>query len=240
MEIGRDLIDGDKPVIVFDCSDHRAFPDHPNLIMFKASYERCYETKCKLYGYPVWSGDLLKVHCNSKLKPLPRTDKPKVGFVGLGANMVRSRSIRNLREDNRIEDDIIVRKQFFNGANNYDSKLQSRKEFVDNILRNQYTLAPRGSGNFSFRFYEAMCLGRIPILIDSSCVLPYPGIDEIERYIPVCRRNSINDVVDRVVEYHRNNNIEENQKVCRDLWEKYFSPHGFYRNMVGYLSNHIS
>ena len=49
----------------------------------------------------------------------------------------------------------------------------SRLEFVNNILGSDYTVCMRGGGNFSVRFYETLSLGRIPVFIDTDCLLPW-------------------------------------------------------------------
>ena len=38
---------------------------------------------------------------------------------------------------------------------------------------NLYGLCVRGFGNFSFRLGETLMMGRIPILIDTECILPF-------------------------------------------------------------------
>jgi hypothetical protein len=47
-----------------------------------------------------------------------------------------------------------------------------RKEFVSNIVNNDYTLCVKGDANQSTRFYEVMTLSRIPLVLDTECVLP--------------------------------------------------------------------
>ena len=41
-----------------------------------------------------------------------------------------------------------------------------------------YCLSLRGKGNYSFRLYEIFAMGRIPLFIDTDCVLPFE--DEID------------------------------------------------------------
>ena len=47
-----------------------------------------------------------------------------------------------------------------------------RREFISNILESDYTLTVKGNGNYSQRFYETLSLGRIPLFVDTACVLP--------------------------------------------------------------------
>ena len=36
-----------------------------------------------------------------------------------------------------------------------------------------FTFCYRGAGNFSYRFYETLMMGRIPILVNTDCVFPF-------------------------------------------------------------------
>jgi hypothetical protein len=44
--------------------------------------------------------------------------------------------------------------------------------YVDHLIHNTYILCPRGSENFSFRVYETLKFGRVPVIIDTDMVLP--------------------------------------------------------------------
>jgi Exostosin family len=60
----------------------------------------------------------------------------------------------------------IVERQDFTGSQ------QERDEYIDCLSKNTYILCPRGSENFSFRMYEALSFGRVPVIIDTNMVLP--------------------------------------------------------------------
>lgn len=50
---------------------------------------------------------------------------------------------------------------------------QTRKEaFARHLAATTYVLCPRGAENFSFRAYEALRFGRVPVIVDSDMVLP--------------------------------------------------------------------
>jgi hypothetical protein len=60
----------------------------------------------------------------------------------------------------------IVEKQRFGG-----SELEL-SEFTSHLERNTYIVCPRGTENYSYRIYETLGRGRIPIIIDTDMVLP--------------------------------------------------------------------
>jgi hypothetical protein len=47
-----------------------------------------------------------------------------------------------------------------------------RDEFAQHMAETTYVLCPRGCENYSYRAYEALRFGRVPVIIDSDMVLP--------------------------------------------------------------------
>jgi Exostosin family len=75
------------------------------------------------------------------------------------------------------------------------SELQAN-EYENHLQRNTYIACPRGIENYSYRIYEALNIGRIPIIIDTdvalpreidwerlSVVIPYRSLDRIYEII---------------------------------------------------------
>ena len=60
----------------------------------------------------------------------------------------------------------IVEKQRFSGSE------QELNEFISHLERNTYIVCPRGTENYSYRIYETLGRGRIPVIIDTDMVLP--------------------------------------------------------------------
>ncbi len=85
----------------------------------------------------------------------------------------RRKAMEILSRDARVQTNFIVRDSF--GGNVTTTKVdpaRAREEYIQNMLDSDFVLAPKGDGNYSARFYEALSLGRIPILIDTDMVLP--------------------------------------------------------------------
>jgi hypothetical protein len=90
---------------------------------------------------------------------LPRKPKYLASFMGrFSTHPMRGRlhEILGQREDMSIVDAV-----------------QTERSFVDNLLSAHVTLAPRGTGGTSFRFFEAMQLGRVPCLIGDIDTRPF-------------------------------------------------------------------
>ena len=60
----------------------------------------------------------------------------------------------------------IVEKGAFSGSE------QDKREYISHLERNTYIICTRGTENFSFRAYEALSRGKVPVIIDTDVVLP--------------------------------------------------------------------
>jgi hypothetical protein len=125
----------------------------------------------------------------------------------------------------------------------YHSSARYRRDFVENILESDFALCTRGWGNFSFRLYEALCLGRIPIFVDTDCVLP---AEDVIDWRSLCVWVDERDVAQlpTIVHdtYHSlgNDEFKWRQRRCRTVWESYLSPHGFFRYLRDWLTRRLA
>lgn len=158
-------------------------------------------------------------------------------FVTPG-HAIRLKAMTLLSGDPDLRTNFVRRSSFFQTeATNGPPGKQSdklRMEFVRNIVDSDYTLCVRGAGNFSYRLYETLSCGRIPVFVDTDCVLPYESIIDWKRYCVYIDEKDIAHIGDRVAEFHSSLSpaqFEDLQWSCRRLWEEYISPAGFFRNI---------
>lgn len=86
----------------------------------------------------------------------------------------RRKTMAALHGSHRVRTRFIIR-PFYSGSRKtigMDREM-ARREYVENMQNADFVLAPKGDGNYSLRFYEALSLGRVPILIDTD--MPLPG-----------------------------------------------------------------
>lgn len=78
-----------------------------------------------------------------------------------------------------------------------------------------YVLCPRGAENYSYRLYEALRFGRVPILVDTDMVLPenIPWDDLIVR-VPYARLSQIGEIVSRDYERRTASEFMARQKLA--------------------------
>lgn len=140
--------------------------------------------------------------------------------------------LKSLYESN-IHTDFIIRGGFW--AAGVD-KRTARLDYFKNMTDNLFTFCYRGAGNFSYRFYETLMMGRIPILVNTDCVFPEESIldDNVGLFINESDLKSPDDLPSKITEYYETHkgSFVDIQKRNRKLWETYYSPIGFLSNTI--------
>jgi hypothetical protein len=110
-----------------------------------------------------------------------------------------------------------------------------KREYFDNIVNSDYVVCGRGNGNFSYRLYETLALGRIPIFIDTDAALPLQDRIDWKKYCVWIDESQLS-AIDRIVaDFHNglsDKQFEQLQRDCRRLWEEYLRPEGYFREVV--------
>ena len=144
----------------------------------------------------------------------------------------RKTSLETIKKLRGITSDIILRKSFAEGIRNND--MNARLAFINNIINNDYTFCMRGGGNYSLRLYETLCLGRIPLFINTDCILPFENIIDWEGLCLWVEEGDINKIGQIVLDFHSsmsNDEFIERQIKCREIWEKFLSKEGFAKEL---------
>ena len=153
----------------------------------------------------------------------------------------RKGTMNKINNEPKITSNFIVRKSFAEGVRNNDRN--ARVTFIDNIINNDYTFCMRGEGNYSLRFYETLCLGRIPIFINTDCILPFQDEINWKKNCIWVDESDLNNIGEIIMNFH--DNISETefiglQRENRRIWMRYFSKHGFNRQFYLMLkSNYV-
>ena len=152
----------------------------------------------------------------------------------------RTRVLKEFERKGGIQTNYLLRSQY-HGGNKNDKDLQARlkTEFVNNILNSDYTVCMRGGGNFSVRFYETLCLGRIPIFIDTDCLLPFQDEIDYKSIFPWIDVKDLPHAAEIVQNFHArltNDDFIDLQKTCRQLWLEHMTLSGFHNDFVRKIS----
>ena len=60
----------------------------------------------------------------------------------------------------------------------------------------------RGGGNYSLRLYETLCLGRIPLFINTDCVLPFENNIDWKELCLWVDENDLDRIGEIVLDFH--------------------------------------
>jgi hypothetical protein len=117
----------------------------------------------------------------------------------------------------------------------YEREKRVYCEFVDNLLGSDYTLCVRGAGNFSYRFYETLAGGRVPLFINTDCVLPLDDKIDWRKHVAWVELSDLKNVGKRLKEFHSTHTPESweaLQRSNRELWENHLSPASFFETII--------
>jgi hypothetical protein len=161
------------------------------------------------------------------------------------AHAPRVQALRVLQRTSGVESRFIVRDQFaFNRwgvlqpGGTPESAARQRAEFIANLDESDYTVCARGLANCSIRFYEAISLGRLPLFIDTQCVLPYDWIVDWKAIGVWVDETELAKVGKILREHHARCSPTDyitQQRSARELFETWISPEGFF----GQLHRHF-
>jgi len=105
------------------------------------------------------------------------------------------------------------------------------KKFLDITCSSKFGLAPRGYGRSSFRLYEILQLGTVPVYISDIHYLPWTDeLDWNDFCVPI-NEDEIEDIdtILKSIDDVEYNILLQNGRM---VYEKYFSLEGMYKNIV--------
>lgn len=189
-----------------------------------------------------------------------KSDRPVVGFCGYVGTAwrralyrlqgrtakvygldLRSRALRALERDPGVETNFVRRTAFWGGAISRfrgpdpDAKRRVRDEFLQNIAQSDYTICCRGAGNFSYRLYETLAMGRIPLFINTDCVLPFADEIDWRRHVVWVEEAEMPRLGEWLREFHAAlspDEFEQRQRDNRRMWEDYLRPTECYQRIL--------
>jgi hypothetical protein len=243
---------GKEPVVFFANDSTEAVPLE-GATVFRTSLLRS-AGRSNEFAHPAWSEDFVERYLGGELPERPKGVRPVVGFCGLVASSrlrlpvrlalrrqerLRRNALEAFDEGGAVATNFVRRDRFLGGAlrgEAIDLELlaSSRREYVQNMVESDYILCVRGAGNFSYRLYETLSCGRIPVFVDTDSVLPFDFLVDWRDYCVWVDESEIGSIADAVVSFHARldeGEFVELQRRCRRFWEEYLSPLGFFANL---------
>ena len=153
----------------------------------------------------------------------------------------RQKAVNILLDDSEIFCDFILRDYWGRGRPMWSKglSLSVRKEFIENINRNLYNLSIKGAGNYSFRFFEILSAGRIPVLVDTLCALPYRDKIDYSEFCVIVDHQNIKNLPTLLKAWHSTKKPDEILKAQRKATEIYETKLKFRVFMKEFFNNGI-
>ncbi len=219
-------------VVFFNDDSDETLEYRDDTTIFRTSFYKS-SKKPREFAIPGWSMDYGQF-------PIRQWSSiPTIGFCGQVYPLdVRKAALDVFDSDPRISKNFVRRDKFWGGwiagGRKEETGKQVRREFLNNMENSDYILCARGGGNFSYRIYETMMGGRIPVLVNTDCVLPYDFIVNWNEFFPIIDKSDIPNIGNLLLDFHHSLSPEEfmeRQNKLRKLWEEWISPLGFFSNM---------
>lgn len=254
-----------KKIILIYFNDSSEKIDVKNAIIFRTSIEKSKSGTSEI-SMPVIKVNLSAVaHRHDEF--VEWQERPAVGFRGIAMPLTFTKTTRTLRNSinllaNRMgrNDVFDLRKNFgylerrnallalrnnknidldffITGEKDADDAT-SRELFIDNIFKHPYTLCVSGFGNYSYRLYEVLNAGRIPVFVDTDCKLPFEEFVDWNDYVVWINRKDIPRIGTILLDYHHGKKGDAfilQQKRNKAFWNEYLSPQQFFRKLKAYL-----
>lgn len=138
----------------------------------------------------------------------------------------RAKLLRGFEQSPIVETNFIYRKHYRAGAITPSERQKTTQEYFENIQNSDYVLCVRGGGNFSVRLYETLMMGRIPIFVNTDCLLPFEGNIDWKKHVVWVEWSDRHQIVKLVAEFHDNlsdKTFKELQQANRVLWKETLS-----------------
>jgi hypothetical protein len=128
-----------------------------------------------------------------------------------------------------VKTNFIFREHYRGGAVTNEEREKTTLEYYQNILESDYVLCVRGAGNFSVRLYETLMLGKIPIFVNTDCLLPFEKRINWKKHVVWVEWNERKNVAAIVAHFHKNRSNEDFLQLQienRKLWKETLSVEG--------------
>jgi hypothetical protein len=245
-----------KPMLVFFNSDSEEMIPFDEATIFRTSMQASTARPNEL-AWPAWTCDVLRTYGTGRVEPRDKTSRPTVGYCGYVdyRNVVervqrtlrgqiapwsklRGEAVRTLKASADVDTRFVLRRRFGGNAG-----AMEREQYARNMLACDYALVARGRGNFSFRLYEAMSAGAIPVFIDTDCRLPFDDripYRELFVYVPV---QDVHCIADYLLAFHSRHDTESlilHRQRIRTTFDEYLAPLAFHRRLSELLMSRAS
>ncbi len=150
----------------------------------------------------------------------------------LPAQYLRGRILHRLQQSPSVKTNFIINDKYWGGVDEAEKSTSTAREtFLNNLTHSDYNVCVRGNGNWSKRLYETLNWGRIPIFVDTDCVLPYDFDVDWREYCVWVDESDVPRIGEIVAEFHDRLSpaeFEDLQRACREFWQSRLAARGYW------------
>jgi len=153
----------------------------------------------------------------------------------ISTTYLRWKILSKLRRYNKITSNFIIRNVYRAGVKLQKETHPTTMEFYNNIKNSDYTVCIRGAGNFSTRFYETLAMGRIPVFVNTDCLLPLDETVKWKEHVVWVEYSERHLIAEKILSFHnKHNEITLNALFLenRKLWEDYLRIYSFFKTSI--------
>lgn len=242
-----------RPMVVFFNSDSEEPIPIDHSVIFRTSITAA-SARSNEQAWPAWTCDVLRTYGTGHVEPRARSSRPTVGYCGYVDyrnvlervqrtlrgqlapwSRLRGEAVRALAASPEIDSRFILRRRFGGHA-----VATQREEYARNMLACDYALVARGRGNFSFRLYEAMSAGAIPVYIDTDGRLPFDDVIPYRQLFVWVPAREVTKIPEHVLRFHSGHDASSlfmHRCRVREVFDDYLAPLAFHRRLARQLGS---
>ena len=237
-----------RPMLMFYNSDFEESIPIDDALIFRTSITAANARPNEL-AWPAWTCDVLRTYGTGDMEPRAKTSRPTVGYCGYMDyrnviervqrtlrgqiapwSKLRGEAVRTLQASPDIDTRFVLRRRFGGNAGKME-----REQYARNMLACDYALVARGRGNFSFRLYEAMSAGAIPVFVDTDCRLPFDDVIPYRQLLVWVPASDVSSIADHVARFHAAHDVDSlyvHRRRIRQIYDRYLEPLAFHRELA--------
>jgi hypothetical protein len=147
----------------------------------------------------------------------------------------RATCLKYFESNTRVQTNFIYRPGYKGGARTLDEEEITTRAYFENMIGSDYVFCLRGAGNFSVRFYETLMCGRIPVFMNTDCILPQTDTINWKKHVVWVEWGERKHVAEKLADFHQElhpDDFKAMQLANRKLWKEELSVNGCLKYLI--------
>lgn len=172
-----------------------------------------YRVNCKVFGAGGYGDVAIPLVCDEHTTEGIKWKKYLASFAG----SIKTHNVRQQMFDELGGNDA------FYLVDTYGQGKENMPNFIRNIEESYFVLCPRGYGKTSYRLYEVMQCGAIPVYISDEHWLPFADFINWEEFCIVIRPEQMKDLPDTLHRILESDVYAAMKKNVQEVYRNYFA-----------------